>query len=354
MDYSWFLLGASLLILAIATYLGYFGYQNKLKAAQLEHQATVVELQALFMRVPGAVMSLEKDFTIIDANGVLSQVAGLEPAAIKGKKCYDVLADGKICCGCRVQQVLTSGQPDYGTQIKYDKNGKRRYGKQAVIPVKDHRGNIEYVYEIVTDITHEISLEQENLANLMDIVTAMAHLIESRDPSTGTHCSNVQRIALSLGKILRLSDTEMNDLSIAAIIHDIGKIGIPESILNKPGRLTDFEFSIIQRHPQIGYDSIKHIKRLQNVSEAIRDHHEHYNGKGYPNGKNQAELSTIAKILAVADVFEALTSDRVYRPAMSLKQAINIIRDGKGQQFDPSVVDALLELVEEEKTRQIS
>jgi PAS domain S-box-containing protein len=354
MAYSWFLLGASSLILAIATYLGYFGYQNKLKAAQLAHQATVDELKSLFMRVPGAVMSLEKDFTIIDANGVLSQVTGLQPAAIKGKKCYDVLADGKICSGCRVQQVLKSGQPDYGTHIKYDKDGKRRYGKQAVIPVRDRAGNIEYVYEIVTDITHEISLEQENLANLMDIVPAMAHLIESRDPSTGTHCSNVRRIALAIGGIMRLSETEMNDLSIAAIIHDIGKIGIPESILNKPGRLTDLEFSIIQQHPQIGYDSIKHIKRLQNVSEAIRDHHEHYNGKGYPNRKSKEELSMIARVLAVADVFEALTSDRVYRPAMSVNQAISIIRDGKGQQFDPNVVDALLELVGAEQARQIS
>ena len=259
MDYSWFLIGASLLILAIATYLSYFGYQNKLKAAQLEHQATVDELKALFMRVPGAVMSLEKDFTIIDANGVLSQVTGLQPSTIKGKKCYDVLADGKVCCDCRVQQVLQSGQPDYGTQIKYDKDGNRRYGKQAVIPVKDRMGNIEYVYEIVTDITHEISLEQENLENLMDIVTAMAHLIESRDPSTGTHCSNVQRIALSIGEIMRLNETEINDLSIAAIIHDIGKIGIPESILNKPERLTDNEFSIIQRHPQIGYGPVRYF-----------------------------------------------------------------------------------------------
>ncbi len=354
MDYSLLLSGISILLLAIATYLSYLGYQNKLKAAQLEHQATVDAMKSLFMRVPGAVMSLEKDFTIIAVNEVLSQVAGLQPAAIKGKKCYDVLGDGKICLGCRVQQVLNTGNPDYGTQIKYDKNGKRRYGKQAVIPVKDRAGNIDYVYEVVTDITHEISLEQENLENLMDIVTAMAHLIESRDPSTGTHCSNVQKISLSIGETMGLNDTELKDLSIAAIIHDIGKIGIPESILNKPERLTDAEFSIIQRHPQIGYDSIKHVKRLQNVSEAIRDHHEHYNGKGYPSGKKKEELSTISRILAVADVFEALTSDRVYRRAMSINQAISIIQAGKEQQFDPSVVDALMEVVYEEQAKQIS
>jgi PAS domain S-box-containing protein len=350
MNYSLLLIGASLLILAIATYMSYFGYRTRLKTAQLEHQATVDAMKSLFMRVPGVVMSLEKDFTIIDVNEVLSQVAGLPPPALIGKKCYDVLADGKVCCDCRVQQVLNTGNPDYGTQIKYDKDGKRRYGKQAVIPVKDRAGNVEYVYEIVTDITHEISLEQENLENLMDIVTAMAHLIESRDPSTGTHCSNVQRISLSIGKTMGLNDVELKDLSIAAIIHDIGKIGIPESILNKPERLTEAEFSIIQRHPQIGYDSIKHVKRLQNVSEAIRDHHEHYNGKGYPNGKKKEELSTISKILAVADVFEALTSDRVYRGAMSVEQAISIIQAGKEQQFDSIVVDALMQVLSEQKS----
>lgn len=346
--------GISLLLFVFVAYMSYFGYQTKLKAAQLEHQSSVDAMKSLFMRVPGAVMSLEKDFTIIDVNAVLSQVTGLQPAAIKGKKCYDVLGDGNICSNCRVQQVLNTGNPDYGTQIKYEKDGKRRYGKQAIIPVKDRTGNIEYVYEIVTDITHEISLEQENLENLMDIVTAMAHLIESRDPSTGTHCSNVQRISLSIGKTMGLNDAELKDLSIAAIIHDIGKIGIPESILNKPERLTDAEFSIIQRHPQIGHDSIKHVKRLQNVSEAIRDHHEHYNGKGYPSGKKKEELSTISRILAVADVFEALTSDRVYRRAMSVKQAISIIQAGREQQFDPIVVDALLEVVYEEQARRIS
>ena len=344
MDYYWLLLGAGCLILAIAICMCHFGYQAKLKAVKLEHQTAVDALKTLFMHVPGAVMSLEKDLSIIDVNSVLCKVTGLQLSAIKGKKCYEVLGDGKACRDCRVQHVLISGQPDYGTRIKYDRDGKRKYGKQAVIPVKDKMGNIEYVYEIVTDITHEISLEQENL---MDIVTAMAQLIESRDPSTGTHCSNVQRIALSLGETMGLDEEELKDLSVAAIIHDIGKIGIPESILNKPDRLSGDEFSIIQRHPQIGYDSVKHIKRLQNVSEAIRDHHEHYDGNGYPNGKSKEELSMISRVLAVADVFEALTSDRVYRSAMSVNQALHIIQAGKGRQFDPRVVDALLEIVGE-------
>ncbi|MDR7867118.1 MAG: HD domain-containing protein [Sporomusaceae bacterium] len=339
-DYFIALNGVSILLLIFIAYAFFSGHRNAAQHSRPENRA-------LFMHMPGAVMTLEKDFTIIDVNELMRKVTGFHPGAIKGKKCYDVLGNGDICCDCLVQKALISGRPECGARLKYDKNGQPIYGKQTVIPIKDQAGNIEYVYEIVTDITQEVSLERENLDILMDIVTSMAHLIESRDPSTRTHCINVQSVAVSIGEIMGLSDKERKELSIAAILHDIGKIGIPEAILNKPQRLTEDEFAIIKRHPQIGYDAIKHIKRLQNVSQAIQDHHEHCNGQGYPNGKKKDDIPMIARILAVADVFEALTSDRVYRRAMSLEQAIDIIQAGKEQQFDPIVVDALLALVEQ-------
>lgn len=344
----------SFLLLMFIAYAIFLEYRKTAKDTQPESLTSSDSMKSLFKYMPCAVMTLEKDFTIIDVNELVSKVTGFHCCAIKGKKCYEVLGNGDICSGCLVQKALISGEPEYGTQLKYEIDNKPIYGKQTVIPIKDQYGNIEYVYEIVIDITQEVALERENLEILMDIVTSMAHLIESRDPSTGAHCINVQRIALSIGKIMGLNKEDLKDLSIAAILHDIGKIGIPESILNKPGCLTDLEFSIIQRHPQIGYDAIKNIKQLQKVSEAIRDHHEHYNGEGYPNGKKNEEISMIARILTVADVFEALTSDRVYRKAMRPKQAIGIIQAGKKQQFDPRVVDALLELVYKEKAKQIS
>lgn len=344
----------SFLLLMFIAYAIFLEYRKTTKDTQPESLASSDAMKSLFKYMPGAVMTLEKDFTIIDVNELVSKVTGFHSRDIKGKKCYDVLGNGDICYDCLVQKALISGKPECGTQLTYEVGGKQKYGKQTVIPIKDRYGNIEYLYEIVIDMTQEVALERENLEILMDIVTSMAHLIESRDPSTGAHCINVQSIALSIGKIMELNDKDLKELSIAAILHDIGKIGIPESILNKPGRLTDFEFSIIQRHPQIGYDAIKNIKQLQKVSEAIRDHHEHYNGEGYPNGKKNEEISMIARILTVADVFEALTSDRVYRKAMRPKQALGIIQAGKKQQFDPRVVDALLELVYKEKAKQIS
>lgn len=344
----------SFLLLVFIASVFFLEYRNRVKNAEPESQASFQAMKALFTYMPGAVMTLKKDFTIIDVNQLVAKVTGLEPHAIRGEKCYNVLGNGAICCNCVVQKALKSGQSEHGTQLEYKTDGKQIYGKQTAIPIKDRHGNIEFIYEIVIDITQEVALERENAEMLMDIVTAMAHLIESRDPSTGTHSINVQNIALSIGKIMGLTDKELKELSILAILHDIGKIGIPESILNKPERLTDFEFATIKRHPQIGYDAIKPIKRLQKISEAILDHHEHYNGDGYPNGKKQEEISMIARILSVADVFEALTADRVYRKAMSIQQAIDIIQAGKEQQFDPSVVDALLEIVYKGKERHIN
>ncbi|MEG6584842.1 HD domain-containing phosphohydrolase [Dendrosporobacter sp. 1207_IL3150] len=343
----------SFLLLLLIAYTTFVENRKAARNTQSKIKESFDAMKSLFMHMPGAVMTLKKDFTIIEVNELVKSATGFNLSEIQGKKCYDVLGNGDICCDCLVQTALASGKPQYGTRIKYEKDSKTIYGKQTVIPIRDECGNIEYLYEIVTDITQEVFLEKENSEILMDIVTSLAHLIETRDPSTGTHCINVQRIALLIGEIMGLNNAVLKELSIAAILHDIGKIGIPESILNKPERLNAVEFLIIQRHPQIGYNAIKHIKRLQVVSEAILDHHEHYNGEGYPNGKKKDEISMIARILTVADVYEALTSDRVYRKAMSTKQAVEIIGKGKGRQFDPRVVDALFELVYTKKIKQI-
>lgn len=349
---SYFLLlhSISVLLLLFLAYAAFFPYKNTTKAVQADSQNHVDAVRPLFIYLPGAAMTLDKDFTIIDVNGFVTEGSGFYPHELKGKKCYVILGNGEICYGCLVQKALETGEPQYGCKFTYEKPGRApQYGKQTVIPVKDQNDNITFVYEIFIDISLEVALERENAEMHINIVDAITCLIESRDPSTGTHSYNVQNISVAIGKNMGLNDKELKELSIAAILHDIGKIGTPESILNKPGRLTDCEFAIIQRHPQIGYDAIKHIKQLERVSEAILDHHEHYNGAGYPNGKKREEISMIARILAVADVFEALTSDRVYRKAMSTNQAIDIILEGKAQQFDPNVVDALMILIDHKR-----
>lgn len=342
---------ASLLLLMSSVYIVILKYRSVPKCYPQEYPEPLAALKSLFMHMPGAVMVLKPDFTIIDINQTVTKVTGLESNAISGKKCYEILGAGAICRDCVVQKSLISGKPEAGTRIEYKADGKQLFGKQTAIPIKDQNGHIKYIYEIVIDISQEVTLEKENSEILMDIVTALAHLIESRDPSTGTHSFNVQRIALRIGECLQLTDKKLKELGIAAILHDIGKIGIPESILNKPEALTAFEYSIIKQHSQIGYEAIKHIKRLKKVSDAILDHHEHYDGNGYPNRKSKEEISLIARIISVADVFEALTAERVYRKAVSKQQAIKVIKEGKGKQFDPKVVDAMVEVLCKGKKR---
>lgn len=131
----------------------------------------------------------------------------------------------------------------------------------------------------------------------------------------------------------------------AGLLHDIGKIGISDTVLNKAGRLTDEEFKLVQTHAIIGEDVVRPIGFLRDVSQVIRHHHERYDGRGYPDGLKGEEIPLAARILAVADAFDAMIHDRVYRAAMSVDEAVAELVKGKGTQFDPQVVDVFIEEV---------
>ena len=133
--------------------------------------------------------------------------------------------------------------------------------------------------EVVFDVTDRIQLEQENSNLFLQVVDALTHLIERRDVSTGHHSDRVRELAVEIGRELGLGTDEIEEISMAGMLHDIGKIGIPEYILNKPGRLTSEEYEIIKQHPQIGYDAIKNIKPLAKIALAVLYHHEKYNNR---------------------------------------------------------------------------
>ncbi len=189
-------------------------------------------------------------------------------------------------------------------------------------------------------LTEKMELQQQYQQLAVETVTSLAKLIGNRDQYTGEHSARVRDVALAIGNELKLSADVMGELAIAAILHDIGKIGIPEQILNKTGKLTETEFTIIQKHPQLGYDALVNIKQLEKVAEYILYHHESYDGRGYPCRKAGEEIPLISRILSVADVYEAITSDRVYRKAMNLEQTMMVMRAGRGTKFDPEILDA--------------
>ncbi|OGO77285.1 MAG: hypothetical protein A2Y23_02595 [Clostridiales bacterium GWB2_37_7] len=182
----------------------------------------------------------------------------------------------------------------------------------------------------------------------IDTVKSLSQAIEVKDPYTQGHSMRVGEYAVALGKRLKLSNKKLENLKMAAILHDIGKIGIEESILNKPGKLTEEEFDKIKTHPENGYKIIQDIEFLKDVSEIVLNHHEKMDGTGYPNGKRQDEIRKEAAILSIADVYDALTSDRPYRKALTVEQAFAIIEEGKGKHFDAQLAEEFMDMIKEQ------
>jgi HD-GYP domain-containing protein (c-di-GMP phosphodiesterase class II) len=176
-----------------------------------------------------------------------------------------------------------------------------------------------------------------------EAVRAMGQMMEVRDPYTAGHQSRVSRICLEIAHLMNMPSQRAKGLELAALVHDVGKLAIPSEILSKPGRLSSFEFDLIKTHPMIGFDIMKGIEFPWPVARMILQHHERMNGSGYPNGLCDRDLLLESRILSVADVIEAMSSNRPYRPALGLSLALEEICKNKHVLYDGDVVDACLE-----------
>lgn len=196
-------------------------------------------------------------------------------------------------------------------------------------------------------IIKKIKLEESyNKLNLSykNTVVALSNAVDARDSYTAGHSTRVAEISLEIGKVLGLSEERLSDLEYAALFHDIGKIGIPDYILNKNGKLTDDEYDKIKQHPDIGVGILKTIDFMIEGLSAIHYHHERYDGKGYPAGIKGENIPLGARIIAIADTYDAMTSNRTYRNGLSHKAAVNEILNNKGLQFDGKLVDAFIKI----------
>jgi putative nucleotidyltransferase with HDIG domain len=178
-----------------------------------------------------------------------------------------------------------------------------------------------------------------------EITNYFLKLISEYDFYTAEHCYKVEKLAAKYAKKIGLSDEVIQEVSVTALMHDVGKMIIPKEILCKPCKLTNREFNIIKSHAEGGYNILKKIPQLNYIAENVLYHHEQFNGMGYPRGRMGAKIPLISRILTIVDVYEAITSDRVYRKAMPIDQAEKTICEGKGTTFDPVLVDAFLELM---------
>lgn len=179
-------------------------------------------------------------------------------------------------------------------------------------------------------------------------VLSLSKAIDARDTYTAGHSERVTKISLKIGQALNLSSDELNILEIAALFHDVGKIGIPDKVLNKPGKLTNEEFNQIKEHPSIGVDILKTIEFLDKTFPIILHHHEKYNGSGYPSGISGETIPLESRIICVADSYDAMTSDRPYRKGLPPTVAVDELIKFKGIQFDSIIVEAFLKINFEE------
>lgn len=216
----------------------------------------------------------------------------------------------------------------------------------------EHNSNLEnFQKELekkVDEQTFEISQQKKQIDELyMNTVTALSDAVDAKDRYTSGHSKRVaaysKMIAIKLGK----SPEEQNEIYRAGLLHDVGKIRVPEEIINKPGKLTDEEYNIIKVHSVTGYHILKGVS--ENIAVAAKHHHERFDGKGYPNGLAGEEIPEIARILGVADAYDAMASNRSYRNALPQEVVRSEIEKGRGTQFDPQIADIMLDMIDDDK-----
>ncbi len=210
---------------------------------------------------------------------------------------------------------------------------------------KSHNGlSLDAVERMADDYMSSAKLlEKRSLHST--VVSSITSTMVAKSPETEEHAERLRSLCRKIGESLRLSDVELNELELFAVLHDIGKIAISDKILNKPGELTPEEWRQMKKHSEIGCEIAKASPELMPIARYILTHHENWNGTGYPHGISGEQIPLASRILAVADAYDAMTQDRVYRSAMGKAAAIGEILLGRGTRFDPNIVDVFLRLI---------
>ncbi|MGE5328838.1 MAG: HD domain-containing phosphohydrolase [Deltaproteobacteria bacterium] len=234
---------------------------------------------------------------------------------------------------------------DNDTLIKIISNGLEKASlikqlKKKVEEIENSRNEINRLYHI---LEKDFRVQVESIENVM---VSLAYILEAKDKYTVGHTQRVSEYAVKLAIKIGLDSERIEKLRMAGLIHDIGKIGVPEVILNKPGKLSEEEFELVKAHPVIGGNICKPLVNFSDLYDMIRHHHEKLNGTGYPDGLKEDEISIESRILSVADVFDALYSDRPYRSKLPLDKVIEILKEESDKRnLDPNLVECFIAMV---------
>ena len=260
--------------------------------------------------------------------------------AVKSNDELQLLADQFVKMQGQIKELL---QERYQAEQNLENKNKE---------ISEHKDEIESLYEETISINEELeTLFAKNKNSYFETVKVLANVIEEKDLYTGGHCERVMIYSMMIGDALKIGEQEKSDLQFGSILHDFGKIGVPEYILHKKERLTQEEYEKIKEHPEIGYQLLSNLDFLDSSRRIIYEHHERVDGKGYPRGLKGDDIHFLAKIVCVADAFDAMTSNRAYRAVMSVDDALKELIANKGTQFDAEIVDAFIEYFEAQDIR---
>lgn len=302
---------------------------------------------------------VDETHTIIMANRATASVLGKDPKDLIGGYCPQLIHGVDKFPGCPLAEVVASGT--FVEKLIHDEeHGKWILSILYPLPFTTAAGAKVY-FHTTRDVTdkQEMSIEliagKARLQEAFDgLINALAHTLETKDPYTALHQNRVADLSAAIAVEYGFDEARTAGLRMAATIHDIGKIYIPGEILNKPGKLSPLEFEMIKTHAGTGYAILKDIKFDEPVAEMVYQHHERINGSGYPLGLHDEFINEGAKIMSVADVVEAMSSDRPYRPGLGLEAALEEIAKNSGLLYDEKASEICLALFREDRFRFIS
>ncbi len=312
------------------------------------------EFASIFHNNPEALVYLDDKDTVLDINSRFSELFGYNLKEIKGKD----INSGIIHPHDKIEEAKRLTKKAIKGYINYDTIRKKKDGTLFPVSISGSSvlidGRAKGKIILYQDITQRKQAEQkikqgyEKLQRTMEAtINTISKIIEARDPYTAGHQNTVSQLAVAIAQEMKLSKDKIEGIQITSLVHDIGKINIPAEILSKPSKLNEMEFSLIKNHPKVGYDILRKIDFSWPVAKIVLQHHEKIDGSGYPQGLKGKKILLEAKIIGVADVVEAMSSHRPYRPTLGIDRALEEINQKSGTLYDPEVVDACLKLFKE-------
>lgn len=259
--------------------------------------------------------------------------------------------------------IFLTADDDTGTETKGLKAGAMDFIKKPFVPevfLLRVRHTIDLI-RLQTDLSYEVKkktdevmAQHEKLERIsMQIVKTLSGAIDAKDTYTNGHSTRVAEYSREIARRGGFSKEAQDNIYMMGLLHDVGKIGIPDAIINKPAKLTEEEYSVIQNHPVMGAKILKNITEFPKLSTGARWHHERYDGKGYPDGISGEDIPVEARIIAIADAYDAMSSRRSYRDVLSQTQVRAEVQKGKGTQFDPVFAEIMLSMIDEDTDYQM-